>query len=78
MAAGRGAGGDGREGAALWGVLLFVLVMACALVGVNDWTQQVAEQEIVDIDSELLLDVLPPHAYMDPGFNQYLRKGVEP
>ncbi len=30
---------------------------------------------IADIDTALLLDDLPPQAYTDPGFRNYLREG---
>jgi len=33
--------------------------------------------EIADVDTELLTDDLPPAAYTDPGFTQYLRSTIQ-
>ena len=50
---------------------LFVLIaglLAIAIVAEDNRTK-----EIADVDTELLTDVLPPAAYTDPGFAQFLR-----
>jgi hypothetical protein len=35
--------------------------------------QELTESDIASIDSALLLDDLPPDAYTDPGFLQFLK-----
>ena len=52
---------------------LFALVaglMAIQLIQDDFWAD-----EIASVDVELLADELPPAAYMDPGFVQYLHNG---
>lgn len=66
----------GGEKFSWWGRLaatisLFALVvglMTIELVQDNFWAD-----EIASVDAELLTDELPPAAYTDPGFAQYLR-----
>lgn len=50
---------------------LLVLVTGMVVIefAQDDWTAQ----EIADVDTELLTDALPPAAYTDPGFAQFLR-----
>lgn len=85
IAGGSGAGRDGagkepgRGGAAL---AIFALALAlsfgAALVEVSQAARQAADDEIVEVDTHLLLDELPPQAYMDVGFVQYLRTKPSP
>ncbi|OYU44069.1 MAG: hypothetical protein CFE44_14925 [Burkholderiales bacterium PBB4] len=66
----------GGERFGWWGRLaaslpLFALVAGLAAIEVlqdDFWANEVAS-----IDAELLTDELPPSAYTDPGFTQYLR-----
>ncbi len=58
----------GRLAAIVPLVSLVVGLMAIQLVQDNFWAE-----EIASVDAELLTDVLPPEAYTDPGFTQYLR-----
>lgn len=57
------------------GIFIFLLVMSllAAFVGVEHTTRTEFEKEILEVDSALLIDALPPAAYTDPGFAQYLR-----
>lgn len=54
---------------------LLALVTGMVVIGVaqDEWVAQ----EIADVDSELLTDALPPAAYTDPGFAQFLRNNQE-
>ncbi|MDH4450261.1 MAG: DUF3619 family protein [Rhodoferax sp.] len=54
---------------------LLVLITGMLVFGVaqDEWTAQ----EIADVDAELLTDALPPAAYTDPGFVQFLRNNQE-
>lgn len=72
--AGRGAGGWGENRAAMWFLsLAFLFVFWMALVEIQHVTSTDAIQEIAEVDTALLLDSLPPSAYSDPGFVQYLK-----
>ncbi len=66
--------GDETGGWSQWaGALLPLLVLLAGLVFISQWS--VREQVLVaaEIDSLLLADDLPPAAYADPGFGEYLR-----
>ncbi|MDT7515901.1 DUF3619 family protein [Rhodoferax mekongensis] len=54
---------------------LLLLVTGMIVIGLaqDDWTAQ----EIADVDTELLTNALPPAAYTDPGFAQFLRSNQE-
>ena len=54
---------------------LLALITGMVVIGIaqDDWTAQ----EIADVDAELLTDALPPAAYTDPGFAQFLRNNQE-
>jgi len=54
---------------------LLVLVSGMVVIELaqDDWTAQ----EIADVDTELLTDALPPAAYTDPGFAQFLRSNQD-
>ena len=58
----------GRMAAIVPLVALVAGLMAIELVQDDFWTN-----EIASVDAELLTDELPPEAYTDPGFAQYLR-----
>ena len=50
---------------------LLMLVLGLALIDQHVQDEQI--QAAADIDSALLADDLPPDAYTDPGFQEYLR-----
>lgn len=54
---------------------LLALITGMIVIGLaqDDWSAQ----EIADVDTELLTDALPPSAYTDPGFAQFLRNNQE-
>lgn len=61
----------------LWSVLgslipLLVLVAGFSTLMVHEESQRIAE--IAHIDAELLADDVPPSAYADPGFVQFLQE----
>lgn len=58
----------GRLAAVVPLIALVVGLMAIQLVQDDFWAA-----EIASVDAELLTDALPPEAYTDPGFAQYLR-----
>ncbi len=69
-------GGSGGE--ANWrlrlGLLLAVPTLLFGLYMLQHFQQERFVHRIADIDTALLLDDLPPQAYVDPGFRTYLRQ----
>jgi hypothetical protein len=68
--------GGGGDDFGLWNRIasllpLLALVMGLAAIAVT--VEDSLTQEIAEIDAELLTDDLPPDAYTDPGFVQFLR-----
>ena len=67
--------GDGWS----WGglsarVILPVVALAVAAVGIYRWQESQRLAEVVEIDSQLLTDDLPIDAYLDRGFQNWLKK----
>lgn len=65
-------GGDGRN---MWNFiasLLPLFALIAGLMAISVLQDQDRAREIADVDAELLSDVLPPAAYADPGFIQFL------
>jgi hypothetical protein len=54
-------------------VLLPVLLLAGALAGIYGWQQNQRIAEVEDIDAQLLTDDLPVEAYLDRGFQNWLK-----
>jgi hypothetical protein len=52
---------------------LALLVLVAGMVAISDFQDELRAAELAEIDAELLTDELPPAAYTDPGFAQYLR-----
>jgi hypothetical protein len=66
--------GDGLRGKwRLLGAWLPLLVLVAGLVTIDFVQDDFRAQEIADVDVQLLTDDLPPDAFTDPGFAQYLR-----
>lgn len=55
-----------------------LLVLALGLIAINIIQNDNHANEIAEIDSALLTDDLPPIAYTDPGFAQFLKLSVVP
>lgn len=49
------------------------VALVAGLWGVGDWTRHEQVQAAADVDTALLTDDLPPAAYADPGFEEYLK-----
>ena len=67
-------GGTDRQG--LWGWLGSVLPLVALVAGLLTIAviqDDMRASEVAAVDAELLTDVLPPAAYTDPGFLQFLR-----
>ena len=67
------------EGLNLWSILASALPLLALVFGLMaiQWVQQdTVISEIAAIDSALLTDELPPDAYTDAGFVQFLKQGL--
>ena len=67
------------EGLNLWSILASALPLLVLVVGLMaiQWVQQDnITSEIAATDSALLTDELPPDAYMDAGFAQFLKQRI--
>jgi hypothetical protein len=73
-----GAGGKGDSG--LWAKLISALPLLALLAGLLLMQQGQLHEQIVaaaEVDTALLSDNLPPAAFSDPGFAEYLRDSQE-
>lgn len=67
-------GSDARFG--LWhriGAVLPLIALVLGLLAINSLQADKQVQELADVDSALLTDELPPDAFSDPGFVQFLK-----
>lgn len=68
--------GGGGNGAGWWRALISAVPLAALAVGlvfVHLSQDEASAAEIAAVDAALLTDDLPPSAYTDPGFIQYLK-----
>ncbi len=82
VAAGKGVAtlGWGGEGGNWWRALVSAVPLTALLVGlvfINVTQDESSTSEITEVDTALLTDDLPPQAYTDPGFLQYLKTANE-
>jgi Protein of unknown function (DUF3619) len=80
MAGAAGILGFGDEGLTWRGRLasaLPLLALVAGLVVISMVQQDNRAHEIADVDAALLVDDLPPGAYSDPGFAQFLKTAGE-
>ncbi len=72
--------GPPSEGLGLWSILgsaLPLLALVAGLVTVQWLDSEQTVSDLAEIDTALLVDDLPPAAYYDPGFMQFLRQSGE-
>src|SRR4051812_27883114 len=55
-------------------VVLPVVMLAVAAFGIYRWQENQRLAEVVEIDTQLLTDDLPIDAYLDRGFQNFLKK----
>jgi hypothetical protein len=53
--------------------VLPLLALVAGLISIAVLQDEVRTREVAEVDAELLTDDLPPSAFTDPGFAQYLR-----
>ncbi len=66
------------EGVSWWNRIasaLPLLVLAAGLVAIHVVQNDHRAREVAEVDAAILTDDLPPSAYADPGFAQFLRSG---
>lgn len=59
------------------GIAAPALVLAVGLLGIQVWHEQTQIQAAAEIDAALLSDDVPPTAYTDPGFIEFLREAPQ-
>lgn len=64
---------DGWGGLSLR-VLVPLLILAAGVAGIYAWDQQQRMAEVAELDAMLLADDLPIDAYLDRGFQNWLKK----
>jgi hypothetical protein len=57
--------------------LLPAALLILGLVAINSWQQSQAVQELVEIDSAVLTSDLPIDAYLDRGFDAWLKRSSQ-
>ena len=57
--------------------LLPAAMLILGLVAINTWQQSQAVQELVEIDSAVLTSELPIDAYLDRGFDAWLKRSSQ-
>ena len=70
----------GDQGIGLWGRIgsaLPLVALVAGLVLVHTIQNDNRASEVAEVDAALLTDDLPPAAYADPGFVQFLKSGGE-
>jgi hypothetical protein len=66
-------GGD--EGLGWWGrigAVMPLIALVAGLLVINSFQSDNRAQELAEVDAALLTDALPPEAFADPGFVQFL------
>lgn len=58
--------------------LLPLLVLVSGMFLIDNWVTREQVLAAAEIDAQLLSDTLPPTAYSDPGFAEYLRSAPQP
>lgn len=82
LAGGRAAtlGGGGNEGNNWWNALVSAVPLIALVVGmffISTVQDEFGANEVAEVDAALLTDELPPEAYSDPGFVQFLKTAAQ-
>jgi len=56
-----------------WGSLVPMVALVAGVIFIHEWNYREQITTAATIDAALLSDPLPPSAYTDPGFNEFLR-----
>ena len=69
-------GGGANDGLGWWGRIASFMPLIALVVGmftINSIQSDNRAQEVAEVDAALLIDDLPPSAFSDPGFVQFLK-----
>lgn len=55
------------------GSVVPLIALVVGLLAINSFQSDNRTEELAEVDSALLTDELPPAAFADPGFNQFLK-----
>lgn len=76
------AGGNAAALGSVWwmrfGTIFPLVALVVGLVGISVWQEDQRFKELAEVDAALLTDDLPPAAYTDPGFAQFLKAEGNP
>jgi Protein of unknown function (DUF3619) len=70
----------GDDGPGIWGrmaALIPLVALVAGLFFIDTIQNENRAQEVAEVDAALLTDDLPPSAYTDPGFMQFLKSSRE-
>lgn len=73
--------GRGNEGGGWWNALVSAIPLLALVVGlvvINTAQDELSANDVAEVDAALLTDDLPPAAYADPGFVQFLKTSAQP
>lgn len=70
--------GDGLSWWGRIGSVLPLIALVAGLLAINSFQSDNRTQELAEVDAALLTDDLPPAAFADPGFVQFLKTGRQP
>lgn len=74
-------GGGGHERGGWWNALVSAIPLTALVVGlvvINISQDESSTNDLTEVDAALLTDDLPPAAYSDPGFVQFLKTSASP
>ncbi|RQO80790.1 DUF3619 family protein [Acidovorax sp. FJL06] len=72
--------GRGSEGGGWWNALVSAIPLLALVVGlvvINTTQDERSASDVAEVDAALLTDDLPPAAYADPGFVQFLKTSAQ-
>lgn len=72
--------GRGGEGGGWWSALISAVPLMALVVGlvvINIAQDEDSANDLAEVDAALLTDDLPPAAYADPGFVQFLKTSAQ-
>ncbi|MFM9970765.1 MAG: DUF3619 family protein [Burkholderiales bacterium] len=58
-------------------IVLSLIVLILGLFASNHWYQVQLQEEIIEIDTEVLTGDLPMDAYLDKGFDAWLKRSLD-
>lgn len=73
--------GRGGDGSGWWNALVSAIPLMALVVGlvmINIVQDENSANDVAEVDAALLTDDLPPAAYADPGFVQFLKTSAQP